>query len=187
MMPTSISPTQQTPGVPVCAGSAGMLHSSVGWRRSRRADPRCPQHREPFEVQHPSDQERLLSDPWPPTSPEPSQPVPVLPFTEQLLDLFPAALRQPIRLAPAAVPHPTMRLGAPACVGGDVRFDPVLEQRLDELLLEEPLVAAEALGPKAEPPPGPPQQGQTSVSLGEQALEDLHADTQKDTVAVLHH
>src|SRR3989441_227079 len=124
---------------------------------------------------------------WPPTSPDPAQPVPVIPFTEHPHDLFPAAFRQPIRLAPAAVPRPTMRLGAPACVGGDVRFDPVLEQRLDELLLEEPLVAAEALGPKAEPAPGPPQQVQTSVSLGEQALEDLHADTQKDAVAVLHH
>src|SRR2546428_9224269 len=162
-MPISISSSRQTRDVPGCAGSAGMLHSSVRRRRSRRADPGRQQRREPFEVEHPSDQERLLSDPQPPTSPEPSQPVPVLPFTEQLLDLLPAALRQPIRLAPAAVPHPTMRLGAPPRVRGDVRLDVVPEQRLDELLLEEPLVAAEALWPEADPAPGRPQQAQTSV------------------------
>src|SRR5213593_2480955 len=186
-MPISISRSRQTPGLPGCASSAGMLHPSVRRRPSRRADPRRQQRREPFEVEHPSDQERLLSNPQPPTSPEPSQPVPVLPFTEQLLDLLPAALRQPVRLAPATVPHPAMSLRAPARVGGDVRLDAVLEQRLDELLLEEPLVAPEALRPEAEPASHPTQEGQTTIPLGERALEDLDAETQEDAVAVLHH
>src|SRR5881296_3903850 len=88
-MPISISRSRQTPGLPGCARSAGMLHPSVRRRPSRRADPRRQQRREPFEVEHPSDQERLLSDPQPPTSPEPSQPVPVFPFTERVLDLLP--------------------------------------------------------------------------------------------------
>src|SRR5258708_10591365 len=143
--------------------------------------------RQALEVQDPADQQRLLPD-APQTAPtEAPQPVPVLALTEEFLDQLPAPLGQLVAASARSHAHAGMRLGAAARVRRDVGLDAAHEQRLEEVLWEEPLVSAEPAGRERQPPSRPIQQGQAPRLLRRAALEDLHAQPQQQAVAVLPH
>src|SRR5712692_167139 len=93
-----------------------------------------------LEVQDPADQQRLLPDAPQTAPPEAPQPVPVLALAEELLDQLPAPLGQLVATPALAHAHAGMRLGAAARVRRDVGRDAAREQRLEEILVEEPLV-----------------------------------------------
>src|SRR5260370_4264486 len=108
--------------------------------------------RQALEVQDPADQQRLLPD-APQTAPtEAPQPVPVLALTEEFLDQLPAPLGQLVAASARSHAHAGMRLGAAARVRRDVALDAAHEQRLEEGLVHEPLLAAERAWREMPPP-----------------------------------
>ena len=85
---------------------------------------------QPFEVQYPSYQPRLLSHSIQFASTKPSETMKLFAFTKQLLDLFPTPLRQMI--CQPSLPHPYSRVkaAAPPSVCGDMRFNLALKTLL---------------------------------------------------------
>src|SRR5687767_9113506 len=85
--------------------------------------------RQALEIQHPTDQERILLHPAVATTPESSQAMPILAFPEQLFDELATPLRELIAGAAHAHPDPRMGGGAPARLHRDVRLDLAREHR----------------------------------------------------------
>src|SRR5229473_6743436 len=121
------------------------------------------QLRQPLEIQDPADQQRLLADAAQPAPAEAPQAVPVLALAKELLNQLPAPLRQVVTAAALPHPHPRMGVGAAPDLRRDMWLDAPREQRLEEVLVEEPLVGAERGGGKAQPAFRPIQQGQTEI------------------------
>src|SRR4029453_14867533 len=101
------------------ASASRPCSSTAPWYRgadSYRLDLRAQQFRQAFEVEDPADQVRLLADAMEPASAEAPQAVPVLALPEELLDLLPTPLRQPVAEAPHALAHARVGPAAPAPV-----------------------------------------------------------------------
>src|SRR5262249_12084793 len=124
-----------------------------------------PALRQSLQIQDPADQVRLLLHMPPASTSEAAQPVPVLAFTEQFLDQLPTALRELVGCAARPHAHPRVRQGAATRLDGDVRFDASGEQRVDEVLVEEPLVGTEGRRSEAQAAACPIEQRETAVFL----------------------
>src|SRR5262245_27110215 len=138
--------TRSTPVGPTAAAarrSGGGGWEGSGAASSRRLHLGTEQGRQAFEVEDPADQIRLLTDAVQAAPAKAAQPVPVFTLAEQLFDLLPRALGQPVAEAARPHPHPRMRRLSPASVYRDVRLDPALQQCLDEACGEEALVPAQ--------------------------------------------
>src|SRR5512145_2164251 len=154
---------------------------------SCRVEGRAEVLRQAFEIQHPTDQVRLLPDPREPAATEAPQAMPVLTLAEEFLDELPAPLRQAIPKAALAHAHTSVGRTAAPHLRRDMRLDAPSEQRLEEVFVKEPLVGAERGRREAQPPFRPVQQRETAHLLRRAALEDLHAEPEQHAMAVLHH
>src|SRR5260370_30329435 len=131
--------------VTVGVASPVALRRGDGSERRRGAAGSCrlrlgdEELRQSLEVQDPADQQRLLPDAPQPAPTEAPQPVPVLALAEELLDQLPTPLGQAVAAPALSHAHAGMRLGAAAGVRRDVGLDAPREQRLEEVLVEEPL------------------------------------------------
>src|SRR4029450_3619724 len=108
------------------ASASRPCSSTAPWYRgadSYRLDLRAQHLRQAFEGEDPADQVRLLAAAMEPASAEAPQAVPVLALPEELLDLLPTPLRQPVPQAPHAPPHAPVVAAARARLRGDMRFD----------------------------------------------------------------
>ncbi len=104
-----------------------------------------------LQIQDPADEDGLLANAMEPASTETPQTVTVLCFAEEIFDFLASALREFVRQTTDALTDPSVSgtSGSRRC--RDVRLDLSLQQRLDEYLLEEPLVRSERLGDPAQP------------------------------------
>src|SRR5205807_2307930 len=158
-----------------------------GLAGSYRLGLRAQHLRQAYEIQDPADQVRLLADALESTSTEATKAVPIFALAKEFLDLLAAALRQLIAQAAPSHADSHVRALVPARLGGDVRRDPLPEQRLDEGPDEEALVGAERRGAEAEAPFRPLQQGQAARRFRGRRAKDLGVEAQQNPIAILHH
>src|SRR5215475_9385676 len=100
-----------TPGSCAALASRCCLVGVVGPELvpSYRLHPRADQLRQAFEVQGPADQIGLLANAIEPSATEAPEPVPILAFAKELLDLLAAPLRELVAAAPPSHPDARMR------------------------------------------------------------------------------
>src|SRR5438309_5222920 len=142
--------------------------------------------RQSLEVQHPPDQEDFLLNATSATPSQPSQPVPVLAFTKQLLDQLATPLREPVGGTARAHPNPRVGGGASAIFHGDVRVDLTREHRFDEVLVKETLVGPERRRCEGQLAFRALEERQTARLLGRRPLEDVDPEAEEKAMAVLH-
>src|SRR5216110_583951 len=170
--------------VPGCAGYMQFEDRPAG---SYWLELRAQHLRQAFEIQDPADQVRLLSDTLESAPTEATQAVPVLALAKEFLDLLAAALRQLIAQASPSHADARVRALAPARLGGDMRRDPLPEQRLDEGPDEEALVGAERRWAEAEAPLRALQQGQAARRFRGRRAKDRGVEAQQQPMAILNH